>query len=204
VFELFVQADIADSRPQTGLGIGLALARGLVELHGGSIHASSDGPGRGSEFIVRLPMGEPSRLPEPADLRRAGVIPAAATQTLRLLIIDDNEDFATGLAMYLTETSGHEVRLANSGQSGIEAARTFNPDVVLLDIGLPDIDGYEVARRLREPAGLRSVALIAISGFSSEAHRQRARLAGFDRYFIKPVAYDVLRDVLSALCGATS
>lgn len=197
VFELFTQADAGGSRTQMGLGIGLALARALAELHGGSIHATSDGPGKGSEFVVRLPVGEPARAPvtsEPAEAAAAAG-PAAA---LRLLIIDDNEDLASGLAMYLSETSGHDVRLAHTGRSGIDAARAFRPDAVLLDIGLPDIDGYEVARRLRGEVGLRRVPLIAISGFSSEADRQRAQRAGFDRYFVKPIAYDVLSDVLSA------
>jgi signal transduction histidine kinase len=210
VFELFTQADTDGSRTQMGLGIGLALARGLAELHGGSVHATSAGPGKGSEFVVRLPIIESASLPastlpagsaEPETPTPAERATRSPPTTLRLLIIDDNEDLASGLAMYLAETSGHEVRLAHSGLRGIDEARTFNPDAVLLDIGLPDIDGYEVARRLREQVGLRGVPLIAISGFSSEADRQRAQRAGFDRYFVKPVSYDVLSDVLSAHCA---
>jgi signal transduction histidine kinase len=203
VFELFTQADTDGSRSQMGLGIGLSLARGLVELHGGSLHAKSDGLGKGSEFVVRLPVVEAPGMAAPAEsaeptARAANAHPAGVS--LRLLIIDDNEDLASGLAVYLTETSGHVVRLAHSGQRGIDEARRFNPDAVLLDIGLPDIDGYEVARRLREQVGLRSVPLIAITGFSSEADRKRAKRAGFDRYFVKPVPYDVLSAVLSAHC----
>jgi DNA-binding response OmpR family regulator len=103
-----------------------------------------------------------------------------------------------GLATYLTERSGHDVRIAHTGESGIETAREFLPDAVLLDVGLPDIDGYEVARRLRIQGGLEHLPLIGISGFSSEADKERARQAGFDRYFVKPIAYDVLHDVLAA------
>ncbi|MBN1240426.1 MAG: response regulator [Gammaproteobacteria bacterium] len=204
VFELFTQADAQNSRSQMGLGIGLALARGLVELHGGTVHAVSDGPGKGAEFVVRLPLaGAASETAQPASLPDdAGAV--ASIGPLRLLIIDDNEDLARGLAMYLKETSGHEVRLAHTGQRGIAEALTFQPDAVLLDIGLPDIDGYEVARRLREQAGLREVPLIAITGFSSESDRKRAESAGFDRYFVKPVAYDVLSEVLSTQCAAAS
>jgi signal transduction histidine kinase len=204
VFELFAQADPADAGTQTGLGIGLALSRGLVELHGGNIEARSPGRGMGAEFIVRLPLGVPLPVPGAPEPQPADAVAGPAEPALRLLIIDDNEDFARGLAIYLTETSGHEVHVANSGHSGIDAARTFDPDVVLLDIGLPDIDGYEVARRIRERPRPRRVPLIAISGFGSEAHRQRARHAGFDRYFIKPVAYDVLRNALSAESPAMS
>jgi signal transduction histidine kinase len=203
VFDLFAQVDAADSRAQAGLGIGLALSRGLIELHGGSIEARSPGHGMGSEFVVRLPLGTPlpeTDTPEPPS---ADMVALASAPTLRLLIIDDNEDFAHGLAIYLTETSGHEVLLANSGHSGIDAARSFKPDVVLLDIGLPDIDGYEVARHLREPPGSHRLPLIAISGFGSEAHRRRAQHAGFDRYFVKPVEYEVLKDALSEHCPAT-
>lgn len=194
VFELFTQADDSDTRTQTGLGIGLALVRALAELHGGSVHATSGGPARGSEFVVILPLPEhTATLPEVPD-----ATPVAEFQTpLRLLIIDDNTDLATGLATYLGEMAGHEVRTAHTGESGIEKALAFKPDVVLLDIGLPDIDGYEVAERLRDQGSLNGVPLIGISGFSSEADKKRARLAGFDRYFIKPIPFKKLNDVLA-------
>jgi DNA-binding response OmpR family regulator len=116
---------------------------------------------------------------------------------LRLLVIDDNIDLANGLATYFTEKSGLEVRVAYTGESGIRLALAFKPDAVLLDIGLPDIDGCEVARRLREQVDLNHVPLIAISGFSTEADKKRAALAGFDRYFVKPVAFELLHDVLA-------
>ena len=194
VFELFTQADHDATRTQTGLGIGLALVRAMADLHGGSVHATSDGPGKGAEFVVRLPLlGEGAR--EQAE--PAATAPSAPQVGLRLLIIDDNEDLAKGLSIYLSERSGHEVRCANTGESGIALAREFKPDAVLLDIGLPDIDGYEVARRLRAEDALEDVPLIGISGFSTSADRKRAKRAGFDRYFVKPIAFDKLNDALA-------
>lgn len=192
VFNLFTQANDTDTRTQTGLGIGLALVRALAELHGGSAHATSGG--RGSEFVVKLPLME-----------RAAKLPAQAAAApvlrpkrgLRLLIIDDNADLATGLAMYLTESSGHEVRTTHTGESGVDTAIEFKPDAVLLDIGLPDVDGYEVARRLREQEGLESISLIGFSGFSTAADRKRAIQAGFDHYFVKPITFDQLNEVLA-------
>lgn len=194
VFELFTQADHDATRTQTGLGIGLALVRALADLHGGSVHATSPGPDKGAEFVVRLPLSEHG---VKRQVQAAAAAPSAPQCGLRLLIIDDNEDLAKGLALYLTERSGHEVRTANNGESGIAIAHEFKPDVVLLDIGLPDIDGYEVARRLRAEDDFETVPLIGISGFSTAADRKRAKRAGFDRYFVKPIAFDKLNDVLA-------
>jgi signal transduction histidine kinase len=198
IFDLFTQADSEETRTQSGLGIGLALVRALAELHGGSVHAVSGGPKQGSEFVVRLPLLEGVELPVPE-------IPAAPElkqqATLRLLIIDDNVDLAKGLSAFFTEKTGLDVRVAYTGESGIRLAKAFKPDAVLLDIGLPDIDGCEVARRLRALAGFHQVPLIAISGFSTEADKKRARLAGFDRYFVKPVAFQMLHDVLAGDVG---
>ena len=194
IFELFTQAENEDTRTQSGLGIGLALVRALAELHGGTVHAVSNGPQKGSEFVVNLPLLEgvkaPARLAAeaaPAPVRQAA---------LRLLIIDDNIDLAKGLATYFTEKTGLEARIAYTGESGIRLAHEFKPDAVLLDIGLPDIDGCEVARRLRAESAFSHVPLIAISGFSAEADKKRARRAGFDRYFVKPVAFQMLHEVL--------
>jgi signal transduction histidine kinase len=195
IFELFTQAENEDTRTQSGLGIGLALVRALAELHGGSVHAVSDGLQKGSEFIVSLPLLEGVMAP----IRPAEPAPAPSQQAaLRLLIVDDNVDLAMGLATYFTERAGLEVRVAYTGESGIRLAREFRPDTILLDIGLPDIDGCEVARRLRAESTFDHVPLIAISGFSTEAARERAKLAGFDRYFIKPVAFQMLHDVVLA------
>jgi signal transduction histidine kinase len=194
IFELFTQAENEDTRTQSGLGIGLALVRALAELHGGTVHAVSNGPQEGSEFIVKLPLLEGVNAPEvPTEAAPAPTRPA----TLRLLIIDDNVDLAKGLSAYFTAKTGLEVRVAYTGESGICLAREFRPDAVLLDIGLPDIDGCEVARRLRAESTFHHVPLIAISGFSAEADRKRATLAGFDRYFVKPVAFQMLHDVLA-------
>jgi len=194
IFELFTQAESEDTRTQSGLGIGLALVRALAELHGGSVHAVSDGPEKGSEFVVKLPLVEGVRAPHPKA--EAAVTPARAT-SLRLLIVDDNVDLAKGLATYFTERTGLEVQVAYTGESGIRLAHTFRPDAILLDIGLPDIDGCEVARRLRRDSEFSRVPLIAISGFSTESDKARAKLAGFDRYFVKPVAFQMLHEVLT-------
>jgi signal transduction histidine kinase len=194
IFELFTQAESEDTRTQSGLGIGLALVRALAELHGGSVHAVSDGPEKGSEFVVKLPLLEGVRAPHPKA--EAAVTPARAT-SLRLLIVDDNVDLAKGLATYFTERTGLEVQVAYTGESGIRLAHTFRPDAILLDIGLPDIDGCEVARRLRRDSEFSRVPLIAISGFSAESDKARAKLAGFDRYFVKPVAFQMLHEVLT-------
>lgn len=195
VFELFAQADHSDMRSQAGLGIGLALVRALAELHGGDVYATSDGPDCGSEFVVRLPLLDLERsAPTPAEVEK---MPAVAPRhAQRLLIVDDNCDLANGLAMYLSERSGFDVRVAYTGRRGVEIALEFRPHAVLLDIGLPDIDGYEVARQLRERVD--RVPLIGISGFSSEQDKRRAKQAGFDRYFVKPIAYEMLQAVLAA------
>ena len=194
IFDLFTQADSEDTRTQSGLGIGLALVRALAELHGGSVHALSSGPKKGSEFVVTLPLLEGAAMPEPRTLAAPELKPQ---RTLKLLIIDDNVDLAKGLATFFTQKTGLEVQLAYTGESGIRLAQSFKPDAVLLDIGLPDIDGCEVARRLRAQDEFAQVPLIGISGFSTEADKKRARLAGFDRYFVKPVAFQMLHDVLA-------
>jgi signal transduction histidine kinase len=194
VFELFAQANPTETRTHSGLGIGLSLVRGLVELHGGSVGAHSDGVGRGSEFTVRLPRMHvtPERSSAEESAAALSRLPA-----LRFLIIDDNVDTAMGLAAHLQETGKHVVKLAQNGWSGIAAAREFEPEVVLLDIGLPDIDGYEVARRLRAEPKLASVPLIALTGFGGDADRTKAQDAGFKSYLVKPVPYDLLAGVIA-------
>jgi signal transduction histidine kinase len=195
VFELFAQANPQETRTHSGLGIGLSLVRGLVALHGGSVWATSDGPGRGSEFVVRLPLLQV--VPEPRHAARATASAYAAVPPLRLLIVDDNVDTANGLALHLRETGKHIVQLAHSGGEGLAAAKEFEPELVLLDIGLPDIDGYEVARRLRADERFQDVPLIALTGFCGHADRVRAKRAGFDDYLVKPVPYDTLAQVLA-------
>ena len=195
VFELFTQAHTPGSRTQTGLGIGLALVRGLVEMHGGQVSAASEGPGKGAEFTVRLPIAEapaPAR-PEP----RCDSEPVALG--LKILIIDDNVDLTHGLSTYLASKWQHDVHVAHTGLAGIDAAARFEPDAVLLDIGLPDLDGFEVARRIRSTLGLDRVPLLALSGFSSDEDRERAAAVGFDRYFVKPVRFDTLMEAIAEL-----
>ncbi|MDG3008329.1 PAS domain-containing hybrid sensor histidine kinase/response regulator [Paludisphaera mucosa] len=193
VFELFAQVDRSIDRSDGGLGVGLTLSRWLVELHGGEISARSDGEGKGSEFVVRLPAAEANDVSQ-ADADRGDT--ALPRRGLRLLVVEDNPDAALGLAMLL-EASGHEVATAYDGPSAVELARSVRPDAVLSDIGLPGMDGYEVARRLRgDGAG---ALLIAISGYGQEEDRRRSREAGFDHHFIKPVDYESLSELLARL-----
>jgi PAS domain S-box-containing protein len=196
IFDLFTQAESGLDRAQGGLGIGLTLARRLVEMHGGTVEAASDGPGRGSDFVVRLPV-----LTEPAAEAAAGPAKSftgrpAADGSRRVLVVDDNVDSAESLALLL-ELYGHDVRLAHDGLTALEEVWASAPDVVLLDIGLPKMDGYAVARRLREEPSLAHVRLIAMTGYGQEEDRLRAREAGFDHHLVKPVDLDSLRELLA-------
>jgi CheY-like chemotaxis protein/two-component sensor histidine kinase len=180
IFELFVQGERTDDRARTGVGIGLALARRLVEMHGGTIEARNL-PGQGSEFLVRLPLCSP-----PANERRRtgrGDEPAAAVR--RVLIVDDNRDAARALQILLSREA-HEVRVANNGKAALSAAREFKPHVVLLDVGLPDIDGLAVARKLREDDATRDAVLVALTGYAGSEDKARAHEAGFDDHLTKP------------------
>ncbi len=191
VFDLFVQAPTALNRAQGGLGIGLALVHSLVTLQGGTISVASDGPGQGAEFSVRFPLVD--RHPEEIapSFTQATVQPNA----LRLLIVDDNVDSAMGLAMCL-ESEGHELYIEHTGEDGLRAAQQQQPDAVLLDIGLPDIDGYEVVSRLRQDKALAKVSIIAMTGYGGEADKVRAEAAGFDHYLVKPVDLNKLLELL--------
>ena len=189
LFEPFVQADATLDRSKGGLGLGLAVVRAIVELHGGSVAARSDGPGRGAEFTMRLPLdvaAEPLR--EAAD---------AAVQKLqrRVLIIEDNRDAADILQMVL-EGEGHEVAVAYNGPEGIAKARQFHPDLVLCDIGLPGMDGYEVARLFRADEALKHTHLVALSGYARPEDLQRAADAGFERHLAKPATLEKIDKVL--------
>jgi len=180
VFDLFVQGDHSLDRTAGGLGIGLTLVRRIVELHGGAVEATSDGLGRGSRFTVRLPVMAP--LPPPAP--KAAPPPAAAAR--RVLVVEDNDD-AREMLCHLLRLLGHEVHEAADGASGVDAALQLAPDLTLVDIGLPGIDGYEVARRIRgTPAG-GALHLIAVTGYGLPEDRERARAAGYDGHLVKPV-----------------
>ena len=181
VFEMFTQADQTLDRSRGGLGLGLALVKGLVELHGGRASAASEGPGRGARFTFRLPLDANEEAPTPAAAEPAG------TGSLRILVVEDSRDGAESLRMLL-ELSGHEVRVAHTGPTGVEAAREFRPAVVLCDLGLPGgMSGYDVARALRADPATAAARLIAVSGYGQPEDRENARSSGFDLHLTKPV-----------------
>ena len=198
IFDLFVQGQRDADRSQGGLGIGLALARQLVELHGGTLACSSAGAGQGSEFTIRLPL-----LATTADgVAAAGASTATSAPVsagpLRILVVDDNEDAADMLAMLLKD-AGHEVVTANDPQAALERVPALQPDVCLLDIGLPDMDGNELARRLRATRAGRAATLIALTGYGQPADRAKAAAAGFDHYLVKPPDPATLEHLLQSL-----
>jgi PAS domain S-box-containing protein len=196
VFELFTQADRALGRSEGGLGVGLALVRNLVEMHGGSVKAHSEGAGKGSEFVVRLPV---LRLTNTEGGGQCVAREGATGPPRRVLVVDDNLDAAETLAELLA-LSGHDVRTAHDGPAALEAAGRFRPEVVLLDIGLPGMDGCEVARRLRGQEGATRALLAALTGYGQEEDRLRSREAGFDTHLVKPVDPKALF-ALIAHCG---
>ncbi len=196
VFDMFSQLEPALERAKGGLGIGLALVRGIVELHGGSIHAASAGAGLGSEFTVRLPLlAETPRGGETSRVAASGTRPAGIIEGMRVLVVDDNIDAAEALAMALG-MFGCETRMVHTAQSALAVAPGFGPDTVLLDIGLPDLNGYELARRLRALPGGAAMTLIAATGWGQDKDRQRALEAGCDHHLTKPIDVEGLRELL--------
>jgi CheY-like chemotaxis protein len=179
------------------LGIGLTLVQRLVKLHGGSVEAHSEGLGHGSEFIVRLPILDFTPAPPAPPTTRAGATPR------RILVVDDNTDSAQSMAA-LQSRRGHETRIALTGTEALAAAAEFLPEVVLLDIGLPEMDGYEVARQLRLIPALATAFLVAVTGYGGAEDRARAKLAGFDEYLVKPADLDLLREWLETRVKAAA
>jgi signal transduction histidine kinase len=209
IFNLFTQLDRSSGPAQSGLGIGLALVQRLVEMHGGSVTAHSDGPGRGSQFVIRLPLRLGDRIatddqqlntlsaPEQSMMNAEGTTP---TQR-RILVADDNNDALESLATLL-QLSGHEVYTAANGAVALESAEQHRPEVALLDIGMPKLDGYEVARRIRaQPWGAR-ITLVALTGWGQDSDRRRSQEAGFDSHLVKPLDLDKLTDLLATLPSA--
>jgi PAS domain S-box-containing protein len=194
VFDMFTQVDRTLERSQGGLGIGLTLVRRLVEMHDGSIEARSGGPGQGSEFVVRLPLIQP-----PHEGPPQGEGPRAkALSGCRVLVVDDNRDAADSMGMLL-RLKGNDVRTAHDGLEGVELAGTFRPELVLLDIGLPKLNGYDVARQIRRQPGGAEVVLVALTGWGQDEDRRRSQEAGFDLHVVKPVDLMALEQLLAGL-----
>jgi signal transduction histidine kinase/ActR/RegA family two-component response regulator len=197
IFEIFSQVPSARNRSEGGAGIGLSLANGIVVLHGGTIEARSAGLGKGSEFSVRLPLAPASRVP-PQEVPKEEPIALRTTATRRVLIADDLRDSADSLAMML-RTVGHTVETAYDGEQALQSAGKWRPEVLLLDIGMPKLDGYEVCRQIRaEPWG-EKIFIIAQTGWGQEDDLRLAREAGFDHHLVKPVSFPALLDVLARL-----
>ncbi len=207
IFELFVQGERTLDRAQGGLGIGLTVVRRLVELHGGSVQAFSEGLGRGSEFVVRLPT-VPAPLP-PDSNGQAGKhgcedgLSGKPGLCWRILIVDDNRDSAESLAMLL-QMLGHEVRTAYDGETGLNIAKQLSPDIVLLDIGLPRLSGLDAAQQIRQDLGLRDTLLIAMTGYGQEEDKRRSRQAGFNEHLVKPVDFGELKALLERFAPAAA
>jgi signal transduction histidine kinase len=195
IFDLFVQVDHAAARSQGGLGIGLTLVKNLVEMHQGQVEAHSPGPGKGSEFVVRLPL---ARDPTERTEENGASSAAPSASGLRLLVVDDNKDAADSLAMLL-RLQGHQVRVAHDGPGALEIAKEDSPDLVLLDIGMPGMDGYEVAGRMRRQFGPGNIRLAALTGWGQQEDRRRTAEAGFDYHLVKPVEPNVLENLLADL-----
>jgi PAS domain S-box-containing protein len=194
IFEMFTQVDRSNERSQGGLGIGLTLVERLVALHGGKVEALSAGPGKGSEFIVRLPVVTQASRTKPRPVQEK---PNVVTVERRILVVDDNQDSAESMAMFL-RILGHEVRTAHDGLAAIEVAEEFQPHVILLDVGLPGLNGYKVAQHIRERRGA-DVVLIALTGWGQDEDRRRSKEAGLDYHLTKPIEFDHLTKLLAEL-----
>jgi two-component system CheB/CheR fusion protein len=192
VFEMFAQIDSARRRSQGGLGIGLTLVRDLVQMHGGSVAAHSQGSGTGSEFVVRLPLADGAAVARPRPRPKTPML-----MPVRVMVVDDNQDAANSLGMVL-KFLGAETHVAYDGSAALAALESFAPDFVLLDIGMPGMDGYEVARRIRQRKDSAGLRLIALTGWGQEEDRRRTAGAGFDHHLIKPAEIEVLRGLMAA------
>jgi CheY-like chemotaxis protein len=199
IFDMFSQVDRSIEKATGGLGIGLALVKGLVEMHGGTVAAASEGPGRGSTFTVRLPVATPAPPGAPAGGAggaSSGTAPGAADR--RVLVVDDNRDGAESLAEML-RLLGPDVRTAHDGLEAVAAAESFRPDLILMDVGMPRLNGLDATRRIREHSWGRVATIIALTGWGQEADRERSREAGCDGHLVKPVGLAELERLLAGL-----
>jgi CheY-like chemotaxis protein len=196
IFNMFTQVERSRQHSRGGLGIGLTLVKRLVEMHAGTVEAHSAGPGQGSVFVVRLPLPASGLLPPQAPLSTTTL--ERAGSPIRLLIVDDNQDSADSLAMLL-RMLGHDARTAYDGPEGLKVLEDFLPDVVVLDIGMPGMNGHEVARQLRAQDRFKNVVLCAMSGWGQEEDRCQSREAGFDHHLVKPLDLSALQPILQAL-----
>ena len=196
VFDTFTQVGRGGNRSQSGLGIGLTLVRSLVQLHGGRVEAHSEGPGRGSTFTVTLP-ALPGAVPAAVDAEDAPLSMPAGPSGRRVMVVDDHRDSAESLAVLLS-TMGHEVSVAHDGLGALRLARELRPEVMLLDIGMPGMDGYELATRLRHEPGNEHLVLVALTGYGQQEDRRRARAAGFDEHLVKPANLQALEKLLAS------
>jgi CheY-like chemotaxis protein len=206
VFEIFFQQPQSIDRSKGGLGLGLAIVRSLIEMHGGRVSVRSEGLGKGSEFVVELPAVTPAedlRSPPAAHLTSESHAAPRGPERARVMVVDDNADAADTLAELLTDL-GYRTRATYDAVSALELANSFKPDVCFLDIGLPVMDGYELAQRLRQADSTHARRLIAVTGYGQDADRQRARAAGFDAHLVKPVSLDALEKVLATPEGGRS
>ena len=194
IFELFTQSNRSLDRSQGGLGIGLTVVQRLVLMQGGSVRALSDGAGHGSEFIVKLPRAAAAPAPAPSE----GITPMDEAQRYSVLVVDDHPDAVESMASVL-QLQGHEVHVAQNGLAALEMAHTFRPRVVLLDIGLPDMDGYAIARRLRAAPETHACVLVALTGYGQPEDRLRSKENGFDHHLVKPIDPAILHELLATL-----
>jgi CheY-like chemotaxis protein len=195
VFDMFTQVGTSLERSQGGLGIGLTLVKRLVEMHGGAVAAESEGPGQGSTFIVRIPLASATQV---AVVDAPGSTPPLAKHRLEILVVDDNHDSASTLAMLL-QMQGHRVKTAHDGPEALRLLATYRPQLILLDLGLPGMSGYEVARRIRESTELCHVTLVALTGWGQEEVRRRTREAGFDHHLVKPANTDEVLEIADSI-----
>jgi CheY-like chemotaxis protein len=195
IWDMFMQVTPGLDRARGGLGVGLTLVRSLVQAHDGTVEVHSDGLGKGSEFVVRLPLAGDELSGQASD---KPCEPRAAVPSRRILVVDDNADQAGSMGMLL-RLAGHEVRVAHDGPSALEVAGEFRPEVVLLDIGLPGINGYEVARRMRGELGMADALIVALSGYGGEDDRRKSAEAGFNAHLVKPADPGALQDLLAKM-----